>query len=518
MFPFYFKAPLDKRPNDLENCALIEKINGIICNDNTLWVPKDASVDDNVLYEYIRPNTKQNTTPFLAYTLRSFSGKDAPGAPVNELKVIRNRVWEKLEAEMEIRIQNNMKKYCISFGRDFTNWNGPTLLISPLTGVGMLVLSVNPNLDNATVNDVIDFNYHLHKIDGQQKLLMPSRLDKCPNENATKARTALLKDVATYLNVGKYDVNVGVEFKLRQVVDMFLRGMPDWELFEKGRAHVFTYYNFVQDTLGLTEEEKQAMILLTRCANDKYNIPVEYFDESPAYTATFQNIYMGCSIEGGCICTIRQISDGADVNNANGFIKEFALGALQQRYLWLYFMALIQRYTMLHMVIGLSSLDLHDENAAQREKFNEDYSYFCSTKIQGFFKNVSSFSQHNQYYKFLIDNMGVDELYQEVENKMQIVDSCLQMRSNELQMRRNELMKIRNEQNAARNIKLNKLSLWLSIFFAVATFSQTADSLYNIYSDNGHGRLVFSIVTVVIYVVAITFIYLQIIRKKNKSI
>lgn len=512
VFPFYFNEPLADMASGSASDSLIEKIDGIISNDKTLWVRKDATIDDNVLYEYIKPNINADTTPFLAYALRSFEGKEGEGNP---LKAIRNKVWEKLEPVLSVPGQD--KTYRVGFGRDRNNWNGPTLLVSPRSSVGMLVLSVNPVLANPTVYDIIDFNYHLHKIDGQQKLFMPSKLQELTNPKAIEARKELLNLMRTGLKVKDCNVNEeGLIFTLLDVMEMLLTGLPSMSLFEKGRVHVFTYYNFIQDSLTMTEDEKQAMILLTRCADNKYNIPVEHFDESLAYISTFSNIYMGSSIEGGCICTIEQGMDGPDANPANGFIRNFALGILQHRYLWLYFMALIQRYEMLHTVAGLSALDLHDGTAAQREDFKREYGNFCSTKIQSFFRNVSSFSQHNQFYKFLIDNMEVDELYREVENKMQIVDSYLQMRNNELQAQRNELLETRNEQNEKRNHRLNRLSLWLSVFFAVATFSQAAESLYHICTGTGWGQIYFGLGTLGVYAIAIILIYILVIKQNSR--
>lgn len=512
IFPFHLGGNWTDMSEGLSEEKFISRVDGIISKDATLWERKKTTIENNVLYEYIKPNTNSATTPFLAYQLRQRVPRSGENA--NHLQMVMN-LWNKLEAELEVKELG--KSFRLSFGRERSNWNGPSLLISPVTGVGMLVLSVNPLVNHLPAEELILFNYTLRKIDGSQKLHWPEPVKTRLTPGVASRRVADLKAAKEILEVKDTDFHgFSMSFNLIKVVEMLLTGLPSPVFFEKGRAHVFTYYRFQRETLELSSVDKQAMILLTRCVNTKYNIPVEDFDRSSAFMATFRNIYIGSSIEGGCICTVEQLSNSVSANEANAFIRGFAAGVLQTRYLWLYFMALFQRYEVLQMVHGLSALDLHDTTASQREAFNREYRNFCSAKLKGLFRNVSSFSQHNQFYKFLTDNMGIDELYQEVEGKIQIVDSYLQMRNNELQTERNELLKERNERNEERNHRLNRLSLWLSVFFAVATFSQAAESMYHICTDKGWTQVYFGAGTLLFYAVSIVLIYFLAIRKKSK--
>lgn len=481
VFPFYFTKSLSEEDRISDISAGLHKIDSIFCNGNTLWERKAKTIEDNVLYEYIKPNTDENATQYLAYSLRTFTKND------RDTKAGKfSNAWEKLNAEMPIN--RGEITYKLDFGHEKDNWNCPTMLISPSSGVGMLVLGVNPKMKDADIEDVINFNYHLHKIDGQQKLLIPLDLPILNiKENATEAeiekkkqqlemvagkkreqleaiREALYPDDAE-----NHDIADGLEFRLIDLVKMLLTGIPEWTLFEKGRAHVFSYYSFVKEDLTLTPEEKHAIIQLTRCTDSKYSLPMEDFDNSRYFTSTFRNIYIGSSIEGGCICTVRQVDENGESNNsANGFINSFATGNLQNRYLWLYFMALMQRYVLLRMVAELSDIDLNGDSSSQRSMFNKRYGYFCNTKIKSAFRDVSSFSQHNQVYKFLMDNMGVEDLYNEVSSKMQIVDSYMQMQCN-------ELMRKRNEQNERQNKKINLASIILSVLMFIIAIIEALD-------------------------------------------
>lgn len=484
VFPFYFTEALSEEDKISDITARLHKLDSIICNENTLWERKAKTIEDNVLYEYIKPNTHENSTQYLAYSLRSFTKND----PDTKARKISN-AWEKLNAEMPV--DRSAVTFKLDFGHEKNNWNGPTLLISPSFGVGMLVLGVNPRMKNIDIKDLIYFNYNLHKIDGQQKLFVPLDLpilkvkENEPEAEIEKKKQQLekveakkreqieaLREALYPGDAENHPINNGLEFQLLDLVKMLLTGIPEWTLFEKGRAHVFTYYCFVKEELSLTAQEKEAIILLTRCIDSKYNIPIENFDNSRSFTSTFSNVYMGSSIEGGCICTIFQVDDKGKSNNpSNGFINSFATGNLQHRYLWLYFMALMQRYVMLRMVAELSDLDLYGDSSSQRETFNKRYGYFCNTKIKSAFRDVSSFSQHNQLYKFLMDNMEIDELYKEVESKMQIVDSYLQMQ-------RNELMRKRNEQNEEQNKKINIASIILSVLMFIIAIIEAIDIIY----------------------------------------
>lgn len=484
VFPFYFTEALSEEGKISDITDRLHQLDSIICNENTLWERKAKTIEDNVLYEYIKPNTDENSTQYLAYSLRTFTKND----PDTKARKISN-AWEKLNAEMPV--DRSAVTFKLDFGHEKNNWNGPTLLISPSFGVGVLVLGVNPRIKNIDIKDLIYFNYNLHKIDGQQKLFVPLDLPilkvkenepeaeieekKRQFEKVEAKKREQLEALREALYPGdaeNHPINNGLEFQLLDLVKMLLTGIPEWTLFEKGRAHVFTYYSFVKEELSLTPDEKQAIILLTRCIDSKYNIPVENFDNSRSFTSTFSNVYMGSSIEGGCICTIFQVDDKGKSNNpSNGFINSFATGNLQHRYLWLYFMALMQRYVMLRMVAELSDLDLYGDSSSQRAEFNKRYGYFCNTKIKSAFRDVSSFSQHNQLYKFLMDNMEIDELYKEVESKMQIVDSYLQMQ-------RNELMRKRNELNEEQNKKINIASIILSVLMFIIAIIEAIDIIY----------------------------------------
>lgn len=414
----------------------------VLSSDTTIWEYNDKiKLKKDYLYEHIHLNKDNSANNLLlTYSIKKNPPKDSSVAHVI------NKVWGKLRPEMQTA---DGQKFQLDFLHEKGNWNGANLIFSPSSCTGLLVLCVNPKTEKPTLDEVIDFNYHLRKIDGQQKLTMT--LDD-NGEDLREVKLKELQDIKAAL-LPKADDNVddGIKFKLTDIVRLLLSGLPEWKLLEQSRAHVFTYYCIEQDSLELSDDIKQRIIRLTRCENPKYNVPVSIFSNSGSFLSTFKNIHMGSSTQGGCIVTVVQKSqDGGEGNEANGFIKEF-VSNLPLVYLWLYFMALMQRYVLLHMIEDLSSMMINTETAENRKDFNNKIRHFSNIKVKGLFKNVSSFTQHNQYYKFLLENMEVTQLYAEFEDKMHVVDSYLQMEHNSLTEERNEL-----EKNIERRLQQEK--------------------------------------------------------------
>lgn len=76
VFPFYFTNPIITPEASQNGSNLLQKIDNAICNCETLWERKPKTIADDVLYEYIKPNTCANSTQYLAYSLRTFSNND----------------------------------------------------------------------------------------------------------------------------------------------------------------------------------------------------------------------------------------------------------------------------------------------------------------------------------------------------------------------------------------------------------------------------------------------------------
>lgn len=450
MFPFHY----EKAAHSASNASLLD------FGPDSIWEQSDAKIENNVMYEYIRPNVESISTPYLVYSIKK--------SPESELAKKRiNRIWNKIN----VQFTSEEKTYRVDFKKENGNWNSARLVISPSTNVGLLCLGVgikkdkNENNENGKdknkngipVDDVVDFSYNIRKIDGQVKLILEGYNTDKSSKGYNETRQKNLEEIVRTLN--SKHLKTG-ECQLKDIVMFLLQDIQDVTLFDNGRGHIFNYFNELRDTGELTDEDKTNIIHLTRAENKKYQPLETEFSESGAYTATFRNIYCGCSTEGGVIYTLRNNS------NSDAFISKFPLGALQHRYLWLYIMALIQRHSLLRMILMIHNLDISTFSKEVRKEFNHKYGYLCKIMASGYFSNVSSLAQHNQYYNFCLRNLQVNSLYDEVSGKMKTLDAYLELCRNEMQENKAEFQE-----------KIAKIGLVISVLAGLFALPQTASAL-----------------------------------------
>ena len=516
MLPFYFSAIS-------ENENLIDELT----RSDTMW---QRSIDSNgnpttiekgILYEYINPNTDVSASPFLVFSLKT------PDKGTDEhIKTSINKVWNKLEASFQTK---EGKKFDIEFKRAAKSWDSVRLLVAPRTHEGILVMGVGiKNNESISAEDIIDFSYHICKIDGQQKLLLTgyspddntadlsalSEIDRKKREARIASHNTILealipdvinpksKDKKTFLEESKA---TGL-FKLTDIINFLMQNLPDWKLFNTQRMHVFNYFSIQKtDKLLLSEADKRNIILFTRCENNKYKVLPDEFETSGAYLSTFANVYMGCSSEGTCIYTIR------DNSESDPFIKQFALSQLQHRYLWLYCLALMQRHSLLRMVDRITRIELDNQGNAE---FNKNFGSLCKTKIHGYFINISPYAHHNKYYKFCLENLDVCRLYNEVEDKMKTIDSYLQMRNNELLEERKEQERMTLEMKEAekrereeQQERIANVALWVSIFAAILAYPQSAQALKDLFNLGLLTSTVITLTVIVLFIISIWYIW-----------
>ena len=162
------------------------------------------------------------------------------------------------------------------------------------------------------------------------------------------------------------------------------------------------------------------------------------------YMQTFRNIFVGSSVEGGSILTIRtKIDDG-------GFIERFKEKSVDKRYIWIYILAYVQRMSLLNMVRELGGIDnTKDGNIiVPLRNLRDLYKRLSRIQVNTFYSAVSDISQHNQFYRLCTHNLGVELLLNEVDNKMNILSKCLQQEYDEEKERMQKDIDRLRQQNA----------------------------------------------------------------------
>ena len=194
----------------------------------------------------------------------------------------------------------------------------------------------------------------------------------------------------------------------------------DLQFFNTTRQHIFTYYQVEE----VNEVTIGNFIRIVRGENNKYMVPEEDMVYSNRYIQSFKNIYMGSSVEGSAIMVV------APPSTSHEFIKNFHSGSLSKRYLWIYLLAFMQRHSLLNLISELTHVDGADAKSGIRN-LNRKIENFSCIKVNTCFTDVSDFTQHNQFYKFCMKNLGVSEHYKEVEDKMDVLHSIIKRKVDE---------------------------------------------------------------------------------------
>ncbi len=188
---------------------------------------------------------------------------------------------------------------------------------------------------------------------------------------------------------------------------------------DKYRLHVFTYLQ-VDEKSSPDSELLENFSRIIRC-QDKDYLTLSEFSGKSVYEKLFENVYVGCSVEGGGVMTFLR-GPGDD------FMKNFDTGPLTKSYLWIYILAIMQRHTLLQMSrnlaeeYGYSGDDLNSRMHNLRELTRK----MSKTKINTYFTDVSDHSHLNALYSFCCRNLCVDKYFLDVDNKLSSLKETLE--------------------------------------------------------------------------------------------
>ena len=96
-------------------------------------------------------------------------------------------------------------------------------------------------------------------------------------------------------------------------------------------------------------------------------------------------------------------------------------GNIRQRYIWIYMLAVIQRYTLLNMNRQLTEIDSDND---ERKLWNL-LDTIKNVKIRCYFTDVSPYSQHSQFYQLCCKNLHVREAFKEIEEKTNALNTTI---------------------------------------------------------------------------------------------
>ena len=349
-------------------------------------------------------------------------------------------------------------------GRTMT-FDSPKLMIYPDASVGLLVIPLAFNTLNKrvvskqgmpdvlktpiTMFDFMAANNVLVKSKRTRKRVMPLRscgiqvmesMQREPKmerflQSEKKALVNTCNTIYQVLNMDNPSSNgisdyENFSFSFSDIIDFMLSLMHiRYERFNKKKSHIFTYLQIDEMMVpedGLDNADFHCdFIRIVR--GEHANFKILDNEQEKVYMQTFKNIYVGSSVEGGSILTIRSKNDDGR------FIERFKEKSVDKRYFWIYILAYVQRMSLLNMVRELGGIDnTKDGNIiVPLRNLRDLYKRLSRIQVNTFYSAVSDISQHNQFYRLCTRNLGVELLLNEVDNKMNILSKCLQQEYDE---------------------------------------------------------------------------------------
>ena len=336
--------------------------------------------------------------------------------------------------DIEIGKDENNKKVYEQVEFDIVRDNGyagfksPHLFISSTANIGVLTFCISLGMKNRTMNYLKLLNYYLHKISKPLcKCVSPHfqlENQSFPNETAREKQEEKIQEfrqcIASHDSIEQSYTPYGeFNWNIRTMIDMMLgnvKGIKDGiesdiKLFNNIRAHLFSFCQIdgAQNTLGF-EYIKSDLMLLSRCMNNKYKVCIDKNTQKEMCLKTFNNIFFASSVEGASMIAIAKKEN-------EDFIRQIDNQSLP-RYLAVYLLVIIQRYSMLHINHQLIKIvqDKSDDNLWNL------LNVIKKVKVHCYYTDVSPYSQHNQFYQHCCKNLHVLETFNEIDNKTKILN------------------------------------------------------------------------------------------------
>lgn len=393
---------------------------------NRTWKLEDEKLsnegeDGDVLYAYIMK--------FLQGQMYE-NNSDKDHLDIYRLSVDKNTDWYKnfwspfvnYSNVAKISMGKNEKKeeiiHSVKFqllSGDEKGFKAPHLFIYKKAQIGILSFCIELAEKKNTISDLKLLNYHLHKIHQpmcqlvcpqlsiNSKRVFSSESERLFEEKKlcqARMEIASFNPEKTYSPYGEFTWN------MRGLVDMWLQNI-EFTLFSNIRMHVFTYCQ-IDDSENevLTKDQLLPDLLrLSRCVNDKYQLPFSDLECDGATLQSFDNIYMASSVEGTAIIAVAKKANKGFVSQMDGIVK--------LRYIWVYLLVIVQRYTLLNMNRHLMEVEASNNEDALWDVMKT----IKNVKIRCYYTDVSPYTQHSQFYQLCCKNLHVKDAFNEIDQK-----------------------------------------------------------------------------------------------------
>lgn len=359
------------------------------------------------------------------------------------------KFWNKFAANSHtIEVGDDPDKHAVTF--KFVNNQhdilSPHLFIYETAKVGFLSYSIYLDNKNATIEDLKLVNYQLHKI------FHPLTPCVCNNFVLKGTETDQVR-LAKENQIKTVQQLIGDEafptWTTRTLYQLFIK---EGTLFSTARMHVFTYCSVNDEKNELSEKDLFAdLVQLSRCENSKY-MPIQTDEQlKNGILRTFDNTMICSSLEGTAYIAILKPKNKAFFSNYKSIIA--------LRYLWMYILAVIQRYSLVNIDRILTEFVTNHNSPVQKrnEQLWQTLETIQEVKVKCHFTDISPYTQHNDFYSYCCDKLHVNISYNEVDKKTKALNLIT---SHNIQL-------IHEEEQVQQEQQENKLNLFLAILAAL---------------------------------------------------
>ena len=368
-------------------------------------------------------------------------------------------------------------------------FKAPHVFIYRAAKIGVLTFCVELAGKKKNINDLKQLNYYLHKI------YKPTCRCVCPNLRINEKRH-FSKDeermvaeeklqnarrfIPAYDDAEDYSPYSDFTWDMKGLVDIFLKRI-DCHLFSNIRMHVFTYCQIDDSDKELLTKDVilPDLLRLSRCVSDKYMLPFAELEQDGATLQSFENIYYASSVEGTAIVAVAKKAN-------KGFISQLD-GNVRLRYLWIYMLTIVQRYSLLNMNRQL--IQVASENDESR--LWNLIQTIKEVKVRCYYTDVSPYTQHSQFYQLCCRNLHIRDVYQEIDTKTKALNLTI---SHDVQKLLEEQQAIQKEQEEKVQSSQNRLNLVVGIL----TVFQVAGVIFEFTQGSECWRWLATIITFVI--------------------
>lgn len=503
--PFYYGE-------ENENQLQLEQNYSVADSDSSLWTLETKMLTDegdgSVLYPYIMSflqgqmmESDNDTDGHLAiYSIADVDRRKNKDSKFEQRTIIR-KFWNKfVNSTHTIDVGTKTEPRLLNF--KFINGKyetmKPHIFIFPSARIGLLSLGIELTSPNATTDALKLLNYNLHKISKPIIRCVCTGLSITGSEGS-EIRTYKSNDynsarqfIEEHIDKKKKKEEEGdvIEFSwnMKTLVDTMLKDvhgrviLPNGrkeetaiKLFTPPRIHVFTFCG-IDDSIDnkySKDDILPELYRLSRCVNDKYLLPFEEMNFKESYLQTFENVYVASTVEGTAFIALSK------EQNAKFF--EGFVGILALRYVWIYLLAMIQRYSLLNMDRMLTVLEANEVkikvNATIRSHADDNnikkhssmlwrlLESIRNVKVRCHFTDISPFTQHNEFYEHCCTKLHVSSAFDEIDQKTKALNLTM---SHDVQLLQEE--------------RENKLNLFLALFAVlqgIEIFSELIKALLN---------------------------------------